>query len=74
MIFLKTILVLVLAYYMVRLSFRLLLPLLIRHYLKKTGMHPPENDPPPMPEPEHGNRKRAGKSTVGEYVEYEEIN
>jgi len=73
MIFLKIILVLVLAYYMIKLSFRLLLPLLIRHYMKKTGMHPPEKDPPPMPSGKPMKRKKTGDSAVGEYIEYEEI-
>ncbi len=84
--FLKTLLIILLVYLGVKFLFKLFKPYIMRFLLKKAGKqfersfgaNPfPQNDPPPkegsvsidkMP-PE----KRKATSTVGEYVDYEEI-
>ncbi len=83
--FLKTLLIIILVYYAVKFLFRLLLPYFLRYIAKKatqkmertfSGMHnhqtekPKEGkvtiDHPPI-------KQRKNKKTVGEYVDYEEI-
>ena len=85
MTFLKTILILLLVYFGLRILFRLLRPYILRYIAKRAGKHferrfgaNPFQEPTPTREGEvtidkMPTKQRKATTDVGEYVDYEEI-
>ncbi|NEV94055.1 DUF4834 family protein [Psychroflexus sp. YR1-1] len=80
MVFLKTILIILLVYFGVKLLAKYFGPLLLKYIFKKVQknmenqFNPPHQDPKTKPHTSAKASKRKSKETkVGEYVDYEEI-
>jgi hypothetical protein len=82
--FVRTILIILLIWYGVKILTRLLAPYLMRYVAKKAEQkfgQPFNNPPPPKPKQKEGeisidkipNQKSSENKKVGEYVDYEEI-
>ncbi|MFT4697565.1 MAG: hypothetical protein ACI8RP_001724 [Urechidicola sp.] len=87
MTFLKTILIILLVYFGLKILFRLAKPYLLRYIAKKAGSHfeksfgnfanqnqnkPKENEGEISIDKSSSNKQKS-KNTVGEYVDYEEV-
>lgn len=76
---LRTIIIIVIAYYLIRLITRYILPLVARYFIRKTQAQYQKQTEPKRKKSgeiniEFAPERKGSKEELGEYIDYEEIN
>ncbi len=74
---LRTILIIIIAYYLIKFFMRYVMPYVLRYFIRKSQKHYQQTNDKHRKEGEmhieYGPDKKGSKESLGEYIDYEEI-